>query len=140
MKILPPLLLALFTILMPLFAAEGPSSKNPKGFKDIGVEEFDQLRNRPDTVVLDVRTPKEFEAGHIPGAINIDWNATADFNKKIATLDKSKIYLVHCAVGGRSAKAGEKMAGLKFNQVYNLVGGFNNWAKAGKPTEKPKTP
>lgn len=140
MKILPALLLVLFTALASLLAAEGPSSKDPKGFKNVGVEEFDRLRAGQDTVVLDVRTPKEFEAGHIPGAINIDWNATADFNKKIAALDKSKTYLVHCAVGGRSAKAGEKMAALKFNQVYNLVGGFNAWAKAGKPTEKPAAP
>ena len=39
---------------------------------------FDKLRQQTNTVVLDVRTPKEFAAGHIPGATNIDWNG-ADF-------------------------------------------------------------
>ena len=52
-------------------------------------------------VVLDVRTPKEFKEGHIPGATNIDFT-TPDFEKRIGKLDKSKTYLVHCASGGRS--------------------------------------
>jgi rhodanese-related sulfurtransferase len=83
----------------------------------------------------DVRTPKEFAAGHLPGAVNIDWNAD-DFGSKAAALDKSKTYLVHCAVGGRSAKASDKMTAIQFTNVYNLEGGMKAWEKAGKPVEK----
>jgi phage shock protein E len=104
-------------------------------FKNIGVEQFDKLRQQTNAVVLDVRTPKEFTAGHIPGATNIDWNG-ADFAKRAATLDKSKTYLVHCAVGGRSAKASEQMSALQFTNVYNLEGGMKAWEKAGKPVTK----
>ena len=104
-------------------------------FKNIGVEEFDKLRKETNTVVLDVRTQREFSGGHIPGAINLDWNA-GDFEKKAASLDKSKTYLVQCAVGGRSAKASEKMMSLKFTNVYNLEGGIKAWEKAVKPVEK----
>jgi rhodanese-related sulfurtransferase len=104
-------------------------------FKNIGVEQFDKLRQQTNIVVLDVRTPKEFAAGHIPGATNIDWNG-ADFAKRAAALDKSKTYLVHCAVGGRSAKASDKMAALQFTNVYNLEGGMKAWEKAGKPVAK----
>ena len=104
-------------------------------FKNVGVDQFDKLRQQTNAVVLDVRTPKEFAAGHIPGAVNIDWNA-ADFGKKVAELDKSKTYLVHCAVGGRSAKASDKMTALQFIDVYNLEGGMKAWEKAGKPVEK----
>jgi rhodanese-related sulfurtransferase len=104
-------------------------------FKNIGVDQFDKLRQQTNTVVLDVRTPKEFATGHIPGAVNIDWNA-ADFGKKVAALDKSKTYLVQCAIGGRSAKAADKMAALQFSSVYNLEGGIKAWEKAGKPVEK----
>jgi rhodanese-related sulfurtransferase len=104
-------------------------------FKNIGVDQFDKLRQQTNVVVLDVRTPKEFAAGHIPGAVNVDWNA-ADFATKAAALDPSKTYLVHCAVGGRSAKASDKMAALQFTNVYNLEGGMKAWEKAGKPVKK----
>jgi len=112
-------------------------SQSPAGkaLKNIGVVEFDKLRQQTNSVVLDVRTPKEFTAGHIPGAVNIDWNG-ADFQKKVSALDKSKTYLVQCAVGGRSAKAAEKMMTLQFTNVYNLEGGIKAWEKAGKPIEK----
>src|SRR3954468_14892505 len=102
-----------------------PSIKAPdtKGFKNVNVEEFDKLRADKKNVVLDVRTKREFEAGHIPGAVNIDVNAP-DFDKKVAKLDKSKTYLVHCAGGVRSVKACEKLAPLKFENLYNLEGGY----------------
>ena len=112
--------------------AQSPSGK---AFKNIGVAEFDKLRQQTNSVVLDVRTPKEFTAGHIPGAVNIDWNG-ADFQTKVSALDKSKTYLVQCAVGGRSAKAADKMMTLQFTNVYNLEGGIKAWEKAGKPVEK----
>ena len=86
-------------------------------------------------VILDVRTPGEFSAGHIPGAVNLDYNAP-DFQEKAAALDKSKTYLVHCAAGVRSARACEKLIHLDFPNLYNLPGGFKAWAKAGQPVEK----
>jgi rhodanese-related sulfurtransferase len=104
-------------------------------FKNIGVDEFDKLRKQTNAIVLDVRTPKEFVAGHIPGATNVDWYAS-DFEKKASGLDKSKTWLVHCAAGRRSASAADKLTGLRFTNVYNLEGGFTAWQKAGKPVEK----
>ena len=86
-------------------------------------------------VVLDVRTPKEYEAGHIAGAKLIDFNA-ADFAKKLGELDKNKTYLVHCAAGGRSTKSLEVFKKLEFKSVVHLDGGFKAWEKAGKPVEK----
>ena len=59
-----------------------------------------------------------------------------DFAQKIANLDKTKVYLVHCAAGGRSAKACDKMGQLNFKNLYNLEGGFKAWEKAGKPVAK----
>ena len=102
----------------------------------VGVEEFDKLRADKKNVVLDVRTAKEFATGHMAGAVNIDWNGP-DFEKQAAALDKSKTYLVHCAAGGRSAKACALMnSKLKFPSCYNLEGGMRAWEKAGKPVEK----
>jgi len=107
----------------------------PAGRKDIGVEEFDRLRNEKKYPVLDVRTAKEFEAGHIPGAINLDISGS-DFDKKLSELKKDQPYLVNCAIGARSAKACDKMVKMDFQSVYNLEGGIKAWQRAGKPVEK----
>src|ERR1017187_4769634 len=104
-------------------------------FKNLSVEEFARMADDKRNVILDVRTPEEFQAGHIPGAVNLDVSA-ADFQAKAALLDRSKIYLVHCASGGRSVRACEKLNHLDFPNLYNLPGGFKAWAKAGKPVEK----
>jgi len=86
-------------------------------------------------VVVDVRTPKEFSAGHIAGATNINFLAT-DFAKTITGLDTNKTYLVHCAVGGRSTQALPLFEKLQFQSVYHLDGGIKAWEKAGLPVEK----
>ncbi len=116
-------------------APSGTKPTESKTVKNVGVDEFDKLRADKKNVVLDVRTPAEFAAGHLPGAVNLDFNAS-DFEAKVAALDKKKVYLVHCASGGRSAKACDKMSKLSFLSLYNLEGGFKAWEKAGKSVEK----
>ena len=104
-------------------------------YKDVSVDEFAGMAADKQNVILDVRTAEEFAAGHLLGAINIDFN-TADYEAKIAALDKGKVYLVHCASGVRSARACQKLVSLGFPKLYNLPGGFRAWVKAGKPVEK----
>jgi len=111
------------------------SSANPAGFKNLTVDEFAQMTANKTNVILDVRTVKEFESGHLPGALNLDVTG-ADFAEKTAALDKSKTYLVHCASGVRSVRACEALGRLGFLQLYNLPGGFRAWAKAGQPVER----
>jgi len=60
---------------------------------------------------------------------------SADFEQKVAGLDKSKSYLVHCAAGVRSARACDKMSKMDFSRLYNLEGGFKAWEKAGNKAE-----
>ena len=125
-------------LLIGLMAAEKPATApatRPAGRRDVGVEEFEKLWKDKKGTVLDVRTAKEFEAGHIPGAVNIDVNSR-DFDKKVAELGKDKTYLVHCASGVRSVRACEKMNRMDFKQLINLQGGIKAWEKAGKPEEK----
>jgi rhodanese-related sulfurtransferase len=113
----------------------GAENKEAKAFKNVDVAAFEKLRADRKNVVLDVRTKKEFEAGHVPGAVNLDWYAP-DFAGQVARLDKSKTYLVHCAGGVRSAKACDKMSQLDFPKLYNLEGGFKAWEKAGNKADK----
>ena len=115
--------------------AKSEAKESATKYKNIGVEEFAKLRQSKTNVVLDVRTKEEYEAGHLPGAILIDFTEP-DFAEKVAKLDKDKTYLVHCASGGRSARACKKMESLEFTKLYNLQGGMNAWEKAGKPVEK----
>jgi len=119
----------------PKAPVQGKPAAQAKGFKDVGVEEFEKLRADKQNRVLDVRTAREFATGHMPGAINLDVNAP-DFEQKVSALDKNQTYLVHCAAGVRSAKACGKMSQLHFPNLYNLEGGFRAWEKAGKPVEK----
>ena len=118
------------------FALTTAKSADPgKTFQNVNVEQFEKLRADKKNVVLDVRTKKEFEAGHVPGAINIDVNAS-DFAEKTAKLDKDKTYLVHCAAGKRSVTACEKLAPAGFKHLVNLEGGYRAWEKAGHKGEK----
>src|ERR1017187_5291593 len=107
-------------------AGTGVTPAATTAFKNLSVEEFARMADDKRNVILDVRTAKEFEAGHLPGAMNLDVNAP-DFQEKAASLDKRKTYLVHCATGVRSAKACEKLGGLDFPRLYNLPGGFKAW-------------
>lgn len=96
-------------------------------FKDLPINEFlktyqDAALNH-EAILLDVRTPPEFNDGYIPGAITINF-LDEDFDKQIDMLDKSKKYFVYCQQGARSSKALVKMKQMGFDKVYNLVGGY----------------
>lgn len=129
--------------LQPAFAGQGtnelPSQAGKAGSKSnavrrVNVDEFEKLWQEKNPV-LDVRTKKEFDAGHIPGALNLDVNSP-DFSQKVSALDKQKTYLVHCAAGVRSARACQKMSELGFQHLIDLAPGFRGWEKAGKNVER----
>lgn len=81
-------------------------------------------------VVLDVRTPEEFAAGHLAGAVNVDFYA-ASFADDLAALDRTVPYLVYCHSGNRSGKATQAMQQLGFTTIYDLDGGVTAWQAAG---------
>jgi len=87
----------------------------------------------PDFVILDVRTPTEWNGYHIMGSINRS-TGLADFTAQLDALPKHKIFLLHCQSGGRSAVAFIKMKELGFAKVYEMIGGISSWNSAGLPT------
>ena len=115
-------------------AAETPAAP-ATAVKRVNIDEYEKLRTGTNVVILDVRSAAEFEKGHIPGAINIDINS-ARFPELTEKLDKSKTYLVNCAVGMRSARACKKLESSGFKALYDLAPGFGGWKKAGKPVQK----
>jgi len=117
-----------------LGADEAKTAAGAPTIKEVTPEEAEKLlKENSKIVVLDVRTPAEFAAGHIPGAKNADFLA-GDVAKQAPALDPQTPILVHCAAGGRSAQS---LPLLKDKRViYHLKGGFKAWEKAGKPVEK----
>lgn len=69
---------------------------------------------------LDVRTPKEYQAGHLEGAVLLDYWAS-DFEEAAAKLDTTQTYAIYCKSGGRSKQAAAVMAKLGFRKLYVLV-------------------
>ena len=114
----------------PVPKAEGAGTQN------LDVAAWEKLRAGTNWVVLDVRSPAEFEGGHIPGALNVDFRSKT-FADEVTKLDKSKSYLVYCGSGYRSARACTQMSGLKFKETANLLGGIGAWTDAGNKTVGP---
>jgi len=87
-----------------------------------------KLTNDDEGLILDVRTPDEWEEGIIPGAILIDIYQGQEFLEKLKVLDKKKNYYVYCKAGGRSLQACQVMNQLGFEHTYNLSGGIMDWS------------
>ena len=101
------------------------------GTKDLNVEQFASAVAEG-ACALDVRTPEEFAEGCIPGAVNIDWNGEGFLGKVDAAFDASEPVYLYCRSGRRSAAAAKVLAKAGYKKVYNLLGGYNAWAEAGK--------
>lgn len=95
--------------------------------KNINQEEFIKLSEKPDYVILDVRSPGECASGIIEGATIINIMDSHSFRESIEALDKSMNYLIYCRSGNRSGQACMYMEQLGFEHTHNLVGGMMNW-------------
>jgi len=93
-----------------------------------------KMEETPERQVLDVRTPEEFQSGHIEGAENINFY-DEDFAKQLKKLNKDKAVFVYCRSGKRSGKTVEILNGLGFKTIYDLKGGITAWNEAELPIE-----
>lgn len=109
-------------------------TKDPREpFSRITVGEAKEMMGRDDVVVIDVRNPDEYAAGHVPNASLIP-HTTVFARKDELPTNKDIIFV--CAVGQRSALAAEMAAATGLTRLYNLEGGTDAWVKAGQPIEK----
>jgi rhodanese-related sulfurtransferase len=83
-------------------------------------------------LLVDVRTPEEFESGHLKRAVNIDFRSD-DFKSQIQKLDKNTPIFVYCHSGNRSGQATAMMQEMGFTNVSNLTGGISGWEADGRP-------
>lgn len=120
--------MGLFSSLKQLF-----SSTNM--YQNLYPQEYDAAFKAADNAVLiDVRTPREFKGGHIPGAKNIDIMSPS-FAGEVAKLDPSATYFINCQSGGRSARACSYFAQNGFQEPVNLKGGMISWMASRMPME-----
>lgn len=94
------------------------------------------LQNTPNVFVLDVRTQREFNKGHLENAVLIDYYRR-DFRKRIADLDRDEPYLIYCHSGARSKAALRLMRALGFEDIRHVGGGIRDWAREGLPIVRP---
>ncbi len=92
------------------------------------------IQEQEGLVVLDVREPAEFEAGHLPMAINIP-RGLVEFQIGGKVKDKSTPILVYCKTGGRSSLAAYNLQRMGYTNLYNMWGGFTAWKEKGLPVE-----
>ena len=83
-------------------------------------------------VVVDVREPEEYAAGHVPGAVSVP---QADLATNLDQVPKDKDVLVVCQGGTRSLRAARFLHQMGYRKVTNLLGGTSGWCEAGNPVE-----
>ena len=107
-------------------------------------DEAQAMIARGSVLVVDVRDPPELQAsGKVVGAINVsrgmlEFRADPQSPYHDPRFDKTKITILYCASGGRSALAGKLLKDMGYEKVFNL-GGFKDWVAAGGAVDFPQT-
>jgi rhodanese-related sulfurtransferase len=110
----------------PQVAAQAPAFAG----QHVAAAEFAAAAAEPGVLIVDVRTPEEFAAGHLAGAVNANVESP-DFAGLISALDPAKDYAVYCRSGNRSRVAIDAMTGLGYANTVGLEGGITAWTSAG---------
>ena len=120
-KLIPILLSALmFT------GCAGQSNNQINTYRQITVDEAIALMaEETGYIILDVRRPDEFAAGHIPNAINVP-NETIGTAEIPELPDKNQLIMVYCRSGRRSKEASEKLVKLGYTNIVEF-GGILDW-------------
>jgi len=86
-----------------------------------------QKAEKAESIIVDVRTPEEYDAGHLVKATLLDIRNPESFINGLKALDKSQTYFVYCRSGARSAQACELFKQYGISDCYNLLGGILEW-------------
>jgi rhodanese-related sulfurtransferase len=96
---------------------------------------IDKHSGNSNFAVLDIRTPGEFQSGHLPDAILVDFYSQT-FSDQLNRLDKEKSYLVYCRTGNRSTNSLGLFKKLKFDKIYHMSTGISGWKSQDLPVVK----
>ncbi len=124
----------LFTVLLGMIGF-GTSMSAQTTYNNVKVAAFEQLIHTDSVQIVDVRTPEEYQEGHIAHAILVNMRDPQFAQRADSLLDKTKPLAVYCRSGHRSAIASAALV-EKGYKVTNLLGGFLAWVEEQKPVEK----
>jgi phage shock protein E len=122
----------LLTALIAAAALAGEPAPVPLMSQETLVER--QARNDSALFVLDVRTPEEFAAGHVPGAVNVPHDQLPN---RLADVPRDKDVVVYCRSGRRSQIAADILTTNGFRRVSHLEGDIIAWQEKARPLAKP---
>lgn len=105
----------------------GGSALNSDKFEVLSPADFKAAISKKKVQLVDVRTAREYNGGHIGKAINIDFFQGSSFKQAFEKLDKSKPVYLYCRSGARSRKAAQKALDMGFEMIYDLKGGYMAW-------------
>ena len=108
------------------------------GFKEQNVEELEQaMTSSSNWRILDVRTPEEYQQGHVPNAVNVELSKLTKNALESMNIDKQDKLFVICASGKRSAQASVRLSKVfGYQDITNVKGGTNEWIASGRNTER----
>lgn len=113
-------------IILPALLLMACVSTNKQGNKILNEQAFKNKLQQESVVLIDVRTPEEYKAGHLKNAVLLDYNGGV-FDTSFQKLDKEKTYLIYCRSGKRSDNAATKMKQAGFKKTYQLKDGITGW-------------
>ena len=113
-----------------------PYLRRATGGPSVSPAQATQLINREDALVIDVREPGEYGAGHILGAKNVPLSRIDSSGAEVAGKRKDRPVILYCETGNRSARAAATLKGQGYTKVLNLAGGMGAWQQAGLPVER----
>jgi len=103
--------------------------------KQIPIEELKKVLDEDeDITLLDVRTPREYEAVHIPGAVNVS-RGLLEFSIWSVVPDKEEKIYVYCKSGARAALATKQLNDFGYKNAVAVATGMTDWAKSGNPVQ-----
>ncbi len=107
----------------------GMSAQQSDQITVLDATDFKKEISKTNVQLLDVRTAKEYNSGHIKNALNVDVLNQNVFTEYVKDLDKEQPVFLYCKSGRRSQSASKLLVELGFKKIYDLKGGYLNWIK-----------
>ncbi|AUW93614.1 MAG: rhodanese-like domain-containing protein [Sulfobacillus thermosulfidooxidans] len=107
--------------------------RHPPQLRDLTPQDLDNFIHAQDPVVIDVRTPTEYQAGHLPKAVLAPLGTTL---QHITHVDHERPVVLICKTGHRSQAAAWELLAEGFTHVYHLKGGMDHWKKYEKSQQR----
>lgn len=95
----------------------------------VSTEVYKEVVKDSKITLIDVRTPKEFAEGALPGAVNIDYFDEENFFKAFDGYNRKEPIYLYCRTGNRSIQTAQKLAEMGFEEIYDMEGGYTQWVE-----------